>query len=92
MDVVSIFVLPKYTDTENLMDDTNISVVEFMSRFETFKVDEISIQEAEDDVVFNAKDNFEETSMTHLSGLKFDAEYCINGWIPRTWWCIIVCK
>ena len=62
------------------MDDTNISVVAFMSRFETFKLDEINIHEAEDDVDFNAKDNFEKTNMTHLLGLKFDTEYCINSW------------
>ena len=41
------------------------------------------MQEAEDDLVLNAKDNFEETNMTNLAGLKFDSECCINGWTKR---------
>ena len=61
-DVDSKFILPKYNYTEKLMDDTTISVVDFMSRFETFKEDLISIQEAVDDLVFNANDNFKETN------------------------------
>ena len=43
-------------------------MIQFVSHFETFKFDKISIQEAEDDLVLNAKDNFEETNMTNLSG------------------------
>ena len=45
-----------------------------MGRFATFKVDEISIEDAEDDVVFNTKDNYKETNVVNLSGLKYDKE------------------
>ena len=38
-------------DPEILMDDSFISFINFMGRFATFKVDKISIEDAEDDVV-----------------------------------------
>ena len=41
--------LPDYTDTEIMMDDMGLSLVEFMSRFEKFRVNEISIDDTEDD-------------------------------------------
>ena len=41
------------------------------------KVDEINIQEAEDDLVFNEKYKFEETNLMHLSGLNFDHLFCL---------------
>ena len=59
MEIDSGLKLPTYTDTETMMDDENISLIEFMSRFEKFKVDEISIDEAEDDICFNAQDCFD---------------------------------
>ena len=46
MDIESGLKLPAYTDTEIIMDDESISSIDFMSRFEKFKVDEISIDEA----------------------------------------------
>ena len=55
MEVESDLILPIYTDTEILMDDISLSIVEFMSRFEKLKVDEISIDEAEDDICFTRK-------------------------------------
>ena len=69
MEIESDFKLPKYTDTEILMDDNNISITEFMSRFEKFKVDEISIEDAEDDICFNSKDVFDESRVVSLIGL-----------------------
>ena len=56
MEVESDLKLPAYTDTEIMMDNANISVIEFMSRFEKIRVDEISIDEAQDDICFKAKD------------------------------------
>ena len=56
---------------EILMDDISLSIVEFMSRFEKLKVDEISIDEAEDDICFNAQDMFEGSSCIGLNGLKY---------------------
>ena len=50
MEVESDLLLPIYTDTGIMMDDINLSNVDFMSRFEKFKVDEVSIDEAEDDL------------------------------------------
>ena len=35
--------LPSYTGTDLMMDDIGLFAIEFMSRFEKFKVDEISI-------------------------------------------------
>ena len=57
MEVDSGLKLPAYSEVENMMDDTNITLVDFMSRFEKFRVDEVSIDDAEDDICFNAKDN-----------------------------------
>ena len=63
MVVESGWKLHEYTDTEILMDDMGLSLVDFMSRFEKFKVDEIciSINDAEDDICFNAKKNIWKT-------------------------------
>ena len=38
--------MPSYTDTEVVMDDIHLSMVEFISRFEKFNVDEESINKA----------------------------------------------
>ena len=54
MEIESGLKLPAFAETEIMMDDENISVIKFMSRFENPKVDEISIDEAEDDICFNA--------------------------------------
>ena len=50
MEVQGGWKLPDYRDTEMMMDDMGLSLVQFMSRFEKFKMDEISIVEAEDDI------------------------------------------
>ena len=71
MDIESDVILPSYTDTEIVMDDMSISITEFISRFEKFKVDEVSIDEAEDDICFNAKDIFDESKVVSLIGLKY---------------------
>ena len=71
MEVESGLILPIYTDTELMMDDFSLSNVEFMSRFEKFKVDEMSIDKAEDDICFNAQDMFEGSSSIGLNGLKY---------------------
>ena len=57
MEVVSEYQL-KHTNTEKMTDDTSLSIVEFTNRFKKFKVDNISIKQAEVDAVFNAKENF----------------------------------
>ena len=59
MEVEGGWKLPDYTGTEIMMDNMGLSLVEFMSRFEKFRVDEISIDDAEDDICFNAKEHFE---------------------------------
>ena len=40
IEVESDLILPIYTDTEIMMDDVSLYNVDFMSRFEKFKVDE----------------------------------------------------
>ena len=80
MEVESDLFLPTYTDTEILMDDMSLSIVEFMSRFEKFKVDEISIDEAEDDICFNAQDTFEGSSCVDLNGLKYTEDENTVEW------------
>ena len=71
MEIESDLKLLKYTDTEVLMDDFSMSMTDFMSRFEKFKVDEVSIEDAEDDICFNAKDVFDEFRVVSLIGLKY---------------------
>ena len=56
MDIKSDLKLLACTDTEIMIDDEKLPVIDFMSRFAKFKVDKISIDEAEDDICFNAKD------------------------------------
>ena len=46
------------------------------------KFDQSTIDEAEDYVVFNVKDNYEE-SHVNLAGLKFDEDDCTHGWTIR---------
>ena len=83
MEIDSGLKLPTYTDTETMMDDENISLIEFMSRFEKFKVDEISIDEAEDDICFNAQHCFEDAKMVNLIGLRFTDDEKTNQWEKR---------
>ena len=83
MEVESDLFLPAYTDTEILMDDMSLSIVEFMSRFEKFKVDEISIDEAKDDICFNAQDMFEGSSCVGLNGLKYTEDENTVEWEKR---------
>ena len=45
-----------------------------MSRFEKFKVDEVSIDEAEDDICFNAQDRFQGASCVGLNRLKYTTD------------------
>jgi len=47
MEIESDLKLLKYTDTDVLMDDFSMSMTDFMSRFEKFKVDEVSIEDAQ---------------------------------------------
>ena len=61
METDSALKLTEYSNTGSLMDDCNLSLVEFMNRFEKFKVDEISIGDAEDDICFNAKEHFDQS-------------------------------
>ena len=62
------------------MDDFSISLTEFMSRFEKFKVDEVSIEDAEDDICFNAKDVFDESRVVSLIGLKYTEDEGTTEW------------
>ena len=54
-----------------------------MSRFENFKVDEISIDDAEDDICFNAKEHFEDSPMMSLIGLRFTEDESTIEWEKR---------
>ena len=65
------------------MDDMSLSIVDFMSRFEKFKVDEISIDEAEDDICFNAQDMVEGSSCIGLNGLKYTEDENTVEWEKR---------
>ena len=49
--------MPDYMDTEIMMDDMGLFFLEFMSRFKKFRVDEKSIDDAEDDICFNTKEH-----------------------------------
>ena len=80
MEVESGWKLPDYTDTEMLMDDMGLSLVGLMSRFKKFKVDEISIDGAEDDICFNTKEHFEESPMMSLIGLRFTEDESTIEW------------
>ena len=83
MEIDSNLRLPGYTDTEILMDDVGQSVIDFMSRFKKFRVDEISIDEAEDDICFNAKDCFDQSSTVSLIGLRYTEDENTNEWEKR---------
>ena len=83
MDIETDLKLPSYTDTEIMMDDCSLSMIEFMSRFEKFKVDEVSIGEAEDDICFNAKEAFEDSSIVSLIGLRYTEDENTNDWEKR---------
>ena len=80
MEIESDLKLLKYTDTEVLMDDFSMSMTDFMSRFEKFKVDEVSIEDAEDDICFNAKDVFDEFRVVSLIGLKYTEDEGTTEW------------
>ena len=54
-----------------------------MSRFEKFRVDEVSIDDAEEDICFNAKDAFEECTNVCLFGLRFTEDENTNEWEKR---------
>ena len=83
MEIESDLKLPKYTDTEVMMDDKRISLTEFMSRFDKFKVDEVSIKDAEDDICFNSKDIFDESRVVSLIGLKYTEDERTIEWDKR---------
>ena len=83
VEVESYLTLPVYTETEVLMDDVQLSTIDFMSRFERFKVDEVSIDEAEDDICFNAQDMFEGSSCFGLNGLKYTEDESTVEWEKR---------
>ena len=51
-----------------------------MSMFEKFEVDEISIDEAEDDICFNAKDCFEDSYVLSQIGLRLMEDKNSNKW------------
>ena len=80
MEVENGLKLPVYTDTEILMDNLTLSPTEFTSRFEKFKVDEISIDEAEDDICFNAKDAFDSSPLKCLIGLRYTKDENTIEW------------
>ena len=67
----SDLILPIYTDKEIMMDDISPSNVDFKCIFEKFQVDEVSIDEAEDDICFNAQVMFEGASCVGLNILKY---------------------
>ena len=66
----SDLILLIYTDKEIVIDDISpCNVVK--SIFEKFQVDEVSIDEAEDDICFNAQVMFEGASCVGLNRLKY---------------------
>ena len=67
----SDLILPIYTDKEIMMDDISPSNVDFKCIFEKFQVDEVSIDEAEDDICFIAQVMFEGASCVGLNRLKY---------------------
>ena len=58
MEVESDLKLPTYTDSEIMVDDVSLSMINFLSRFEKFRMDEISIDKAEDGKNLNPKHAF----------------------------------
>ena len=68
-----------------MMDDANISMIEFLSRFKNFKVDEISTDKEEDNKCFNAKDCFEHSRVISLIGLQYMKDENINEWEKKNW-------
>ena len=83
MEIETVLKLPKLTDTEVMMDDNSISLTEFMSRFKKFKVDEVSIEDAEDAICFNSKDVFDESRVVSLIGLKYTEDESTIDWEKR---------
>ena len=77
--VQSDLILPIYTDKEIMIDDISPSNVDFKCIFEKFQVDEVSIDEAEDDICFNAQDMFEGASCVGLNRLKYTEDESIVG-------------
>ena len=69
MEIETELKLPKYTETKVMMDNNSVSMTELMSRFDTFNVDEVSIEDAEDDIRFNSKDIFDYSRVVSLIGL-----------------------
>ena len=67
----SDLILPIYTDKEIMMNDISPSNVDFKCIFENFQVDEVSIDEAEDDICFNAQVMFEGALCVGLNRLKY---------------------
>ena len=65
------------------MDDKRIYLTEFMSRFEKFKVNEVPIEDAEDDICFNSKDTFDESRVVSLIGLKYTEDESTIEWDKR---------
>ena len=75
----SDLILPIYTDKEIMMDDISPSNVDFKCIFEKFQVDEVSIDEAEDDICFNAQVIFEDASCVGLNKLKYTEDESTMG-------------
>ena len=65
-----------------MVEIKSTGAIEFMSRFEKFKVDEISIGEA-DDFCINAKDTFEDSAVVSLIGLRYTEDENTNEWGKR---------
>ena len=56
---------------------------EFMSRFEFFEGDKISIDEAEDDICFDAKDCFYESQWMSLIGIRYIHKGWKHDWLEK---------
>ena len=79
MELVTDFNLPMYSTTELLMDDVTITVVDFVTRLDKFKVDRITIDEAQDDLCFQARDHFEEERSVSLNSDTQKMKARVNG-------------
>ena len=71
MEIENGLKLPINTDTEILMDDLTLSQPSSWTDSKNFKVDEISINEAEDGICFYTKDLFDLLPLASLFGLRY---------------------
>ena len=83
MEIENGLELKDYTNTEILMYDLTLSQPSSWIDSKIFKVDEISIKEAEDDICFYAKDVFDSSPLVSLIGLRYPVDKNAIEWEKR---------